>query len=333
VRAASAPSERAAPLIAPREIARMLAERIEQLVLDLLPKGHREGHEWRVGSVAGEAGHSLGVHLAGNKAGVWCDFSGSGDSGDALDLVCSVLGVDVGPALAWSRRWLGLDDDEVGLPSQRAAPSITTEPLPDPDRWRYPWQRARPIARTLAEAYLARRGLCFDDPESRVLRFAARRARQSPTGELEYHPALLAALSDVHTGEQVGILNIYLRPDGCDRVRDRKGKTVTGRAKSAAVMLAPFDEPTYGLTICEGAETGIALLMAGLSPVWACGGAGLLRWLPVLGGLECLTVAADADEPGELGAAAVMARWREAGREVVIIAPPSGDWADRRKVA
>ena len=89
----------------------------------------------------------------------------------------------------------------------------------------------------------------------------------------------------LHTGEQVGILNIYLRPGGSDRVRDRKGKTVTGRAKSAAVMLAPFDEPTYGLTICEGPETGIALLMAGLSPVWACGGAGLLRWLPVLGGL------------------------------------------------
>jgi hypothetical protein len=211
VRAASGPSERAVPPIAPREIARMLADRVDQLVLDLLPAGHREGHEWRVGSVAGEAGHSLGVHLAGNKAGVWCDFSGSGDSGDsgdALDLVCSVFGVDMGRALAWSRRWLGLDDDEAEPPSQRAAaPSIETEPQPDPGRWRYPWQRAQPIARTLAEAYLARRGLCFDDPKSRVLRFAARRARQSPTGELEYHPALLAALSDFRFARCVVRLN------------------------------------------------------------------------------------------------------------------------------
>jgi len=99
-----------------REIARMLAERIDQLVIDLLPAGRREGYEWRVGSVAGETGHSLGVHLAGNKAGVWCDFNGSGDSGDALDLVCAVRDLNMGQALSWSRLWLGLDDCEAELP-------------------------------------------------------------------------------------------------------------------------------------------------------------------------------------------------------------------------
>ena len=56
------------------EIARLLAARVDQLVLDLLPTGHREGHEWRVGSIGGEPGHSLGVHLTGTKAGVWSDF-------------------------------------------------------------------------------------------------------------------------------------------------------------------------------------------------------------------------------------------------------------------
>jgi len=316
-----------------REIARMLAERIDQLVIDLLPAGRREGYEWRVGSVAGETGHSLGVHLAGNKAGVWCDFNGSGDSGDALDLVCAVRDLNMGQALSWSRLWLGLDDCEAELPWRPAPPPIATESRPDPNRWRFPWQKARPIVRTVAEAYLVRRGLRFVDPEGRVVRFAPHRARQSLAGELEYHPALLAALSDVRTGKQVGIINIYLRPDGSNRVRDRKGKTVAGRAKSAAVMLAPFDEPTYGLTICEGVETGIALLMAGLSPVWACGGAVFLRSFPVLGGIECLTIAADADEPGQRAAAAVMARWREARREVVIVSPSAGDWADSRKDA
>ena len=42
-------------------------------------------------------------------------------------------------------------------------------------------------------------------------------------------------------------------------------------------------------------------------------------------------VAADADEPGQKAAETVAARWREAGREAVIIAPPAGDWADARK--
>ena len=93
-------------------------------------------------------------------------------------------------------------------------------------------------------------------------------------------------------------------------------------------MLSGFAEPTYGLTICEGVETGLGLLMAGLAPVWCCGGAGNLARFPVLRGIECVTVATDADEPGRRAAAAVAERWRAAGREVVIVAPPIGDWAD-----
>jgi hypothetical protein len=85
-----------------------------------------------------------------------------------------------------------------------------------------------------------------------------------------------------------------------------------------------------GLTVCEGVETGIALLMAELAPVWALGSAGNLARFPVLGGLECLTIAADADEPGQTAAEATAIRWRNAGREAVIVAPPSGDWADPR---
>jgi hypothetical protein len=95
-------------------------------------------------------------------------------------------------------------------------------------------------------------------------------------------------------------------------------------------MLSAFDEPTYGLMICEGAETGVALMMADLSPVWCCGGAGNLAAFPVLGGIEALTLAADADEPGQNAAESVVTRWREAGRDPVIIAPPAGDWADGR---
>ena len=37
---------------------------------------------------------------------------------------------------------------------------------------------------------------------------------------------MLAALCDVHSGEQCGVINVYLQPDGRDRLRDKKGKTV-----------------------------------------------------------------------------------------------------------
>ncbi len=311
-------------------IARMLAERVDQLVADLLPGGHREGQEWRCGSVAGEPGNSLGVHLTGVKRGLWADFAGGG-SGDALDLVRAVLGLNMLDALIWSHRWLGIEVGEAAVPRQPAQPANPEiiEKL-DPMRWCRPWSTARPIAGTPAEIYLAvARGLRFADPEGRVLRYLARRARKGPTGDLEHRPAMLAALCDVRTGEQVGIVNVFLRPDGTDRLRDSKGKIVTGRAKGAAVMLSAFDEPTYGLTICEGLETGIALM--DLAPVWALGGAVFLASFPVLGGIEALTIAADADDPGRRAAASVAARWRDAGREVAIIAPPAGDWAEPRK--
>ncbi|KKK75084.1 hypothetical protein LCGC14_2877310 [marine sediment metagenome] len=58
-----------------REIAGMLADRAEVLCGQLLPAGRRHGSEWRVGSVAGEPGKSLGVCLRGAKAGVWADFA------------------------------------------------------------------------------------------------------------------------------------------------------------------------------------------------------------------------------------------------------------------
>ena len=62
--------------------------------------------------------------------------------------------------------------------------------------------------------------------------------------------------------------------------------------------------------------------MAGLRPVWACGGAGTLATLPVLGGIEALTIAADRDTPGMRAAEACAERWRPAGREVSIVPPP-----------
>jgi hypothetical protein len=314
------------------DIARLLAKRSDQLAQDLLPVGHREGHEWRCGSVAGEAGDSLGVHLTGDKAGIWSDFS-TGQKGDALDLVGAVLGLGKGDAIGWAKRWLRFEDGEAALPARPAStPTLSTSGAPsDPDRWRWPWQRMRPISGTIAETYLRSRGLSFHDPEGEVLRFAERHARRSPAGEQERHPAMLDLLRDIRTGEPCGTINVYLAADGRDRLRDPKGKTSWGQAAGAAVMLDDFADVTLGLVIAEGVETAIALWMTGLRPVWALGGAGNLARFPVLGGIETLSIAADADEPGQRAAAEVTRRWRSAGREVLTVAPPTGDWADQAR--
>ena len=92
-------------------IKRMLADRAQSVAEMLLPNGHREGQEWRVGSIGGEKGQSLGVHLSGSKAGVWQDFN-SGDGGDLIDLWQACRGGSLTDALDAARAWLGVTRPE-----------------------------------------------------------------------------------------------------------------------------------------------------------------------------------------------------------------------------
>lgn len=65
-----------------------LLSRLESVLEFLFPSGQVHGKEFRVGSLAGEAGESLKVQLTGPKRGVWSDFSpsGVGGAGDILEL-------------------------------------------------------------------------------------------------------------------------------------------------------------------------------------------------------------------------------------------------------
>jgi hypothetical protein len=263
----------------------------------------------------------------GDRRGSWCDFA-TGQYGDALDLVREALDRDMVGAISWSCRWLGIEDGEVAVPKRPA--SAPTSPKDDPNRWRHVWAKGEPIAATLAAKYLTGRGLAFDDPRGEVLRFHSRCARMKPGSEteLERIPAMLALLCNITTGKPTGIVRTYLRDDGADRLRDAGGRRVTGKVRGSAVMLSPFDDVTLGLGVVEGVETGLAILQNGWAPIWAMTGAGNLAQFPVLNGIEALTVFADQDEPGLAAAKSIARRWRQAGREVSIVAPPQGDWCD-----
>ena len=104
------------------ELARMLAANIASLVHELLPDGHREGAEWVHASLSGTSRRSLSVRLTGRKARVWSDFS-SGEAGDALDLLATVLyRGDLLAAMDWARHWLGLADATAPAAERRAPP-------------------------------------------------------------------------------------------------------------------------------------------------------------------------------------------------------------------
>jgi twinkle protein len=90
-----------------REISQMLAERAEDVARHLFPQGKREGHEWCVGSIEGEAGKSLKIRVEGLKSGLWADFA-TGGSGDMLDLWSLRYGLDFGSTLKEARSYLGI---------------------------------------------------------------------------------------------------------------------------------------------------------------------------------------------------------------------------------
>jgi len=89
-------------------INRMLADRSKSVAEYLLPKGTKDGKEWRAGDVHGSAGRSLGVHLEGDKAGIWSDFA-TGEGGDLLDLWAAARGVTLAEAIAEAKAWLGVE--------------------------------------------------------------------------------------------------------------------------------------------------------------------------------------------------------------------------------
>jgi len=60
-----------------------LAERAPEFVAWLLPLGRRQGREWLIGSVDGEAGQSCRIVIAGIKCGMFYDFA-TGDGGSNL---------------------------------------------------------------------------------------------------------------------------------------------------------------------------------------------------------------------------------------------------------
>ncbi len=105
--------------ITPSEISRQLAQNVDTVVHELLPNGKRQGQEWCIGSVAGEDGNSLKVHLTGDRAGKWKDFSSSDKGGDLLDLYCAVNSVNMAEAIKWGYQWLGIERPRMTSPSKR----------------------------------------------------------------------------------------------------------------------------------------------------------------------------------------------------------------------
>lgn len=325
------------------DIVAMLAARVDALCLDLLPNGIKEGAEWRVGSVAGEPGRSMAVHLAGGKAGIWCDWAGRPDDrGDALDLVAQVkFGGDKRRALSWSRAWLGLDAvDPATFAEQRRQVEVKKRQAKreeDANRGRalQLFLTSVPELRgTLAERYLVGRGIDFArlGRQPRALRYHPE-IPHLETGE--FAPALVAAITD-SAGQIVAVHRTFLeqRDDGSvgklSGVRDAKlslGRYAGGliRLWRGATGKAWKDaERGEWLVIGEGIEDTATAVMAAPEYRAACGvSLANLRGVVLPEAIEGVILLGQNDtapEAIELRMRVIEA-WREQGKRVRVARP------------
>jgi putative DNA primase/helicase len=96
---------------------------LASLLRDWLPNGRRVGHEWRVGSINGEAGDSFSVNM---QSGRWAEFNGLGETGgDVIGLYAAKFcrGNRVEAALDLARK-LGIEIKRREPPKPKTKPKV-----------------------------------------------------------------------------------------------------------------------------------------------------------------------------------------------------------------
>jgi hypothetical protein len=282
------------------EIAKALANRAEDISVALLGEPtSKSGQEYRWGKRG-----SLWLSRSGADRGRWYDHE-RGAGGDLLDLIAREHGVQPGDAIRIAERdYLGNEARRQPRRPQPSAPAAT-----DDTETRFKaalriWGETVPLAGTLAERYFVKHRTL----DVRLLDL---------DHCLRWHAgirAVVALMTDAVANEPTGVHRTFLDGDGAKVERKMLGR-------QGVVRLSPDDEVTMGLGISEGVEDGLAVLLSGWAPVWASTSAGALAKLPILPGIEALTIFADADEPGMQAAAMCRNRWCLAGYEVAIADP------------
>ena len=139
----------------PSEINQRLLAMIESVVEHLLPNGKREGHNWAVGSVAGEPGSSMKVCISGSKQGVWSDFSTSTKGGDLIDLWQQVKGVTFKEALDEAKSYAGISDTQPDFyPAKKKKKPVVKPKCKIPDSTVNDWFSGRGISEDTVKAYM-----------------------------------------------------------------------------------------------------------------------------------------------------------------------------------
>ncbi|MEO9130465.1 MAG: toprim domain-containing protein [Sphingomonas sp.] len=311
------------------DIARRLASHAEAVCRRYLSQGRREGRYWLVGDVRNTPGRSLYVRLAASpdgrgSAGKWTDAA-TGEHGDLLDIIAQAGGHDqLRDALDEARRFLSMPMPE---PSNEGPPHRREKaPTGTPEAARRLFAASKPIAGSVVEAYLRKRGLAtlrgYD-----ALRFHPhcyyRPCEDDAADTRAAWPAMIAAVTD-GDGTLTGVHRTWLDPATCDKALIATPRRAMGNLLGHGVR---FGHARDVMAAGEGIETMGSLrsimpalpMIAGLSAAHL---AGIL--FPAT--LRRLYVARDDDPAGDAAMMTLTGRAIAAGIEVVPLSPIFGDF-------
>lgn len=178
------------------------------------------------------------------------------------------------------------------------------------------WASSLPLAGTVGASYLLARG-CTLPPEDGDMRFLP--AHRHPLGEY-VGPALVALVTDIESREPISLHFTWVCPDGTKANTPGPARLLLGghRKAGGCIRLWPDEAVTTGLGVGEGIESCLSLAHA-FTPVWSLVDAGNLAALPVLPGIEALSIAQDNDPAGRRAAQALADRYTAAGCTVAIV--------------
>ena len=316
-------------MLSASELANRLARDAEAVCRHYLSAGRRAGNYWTVGDTANSKGKSLYVHLTGPRAGRWADGA-TAEYGDLLDLVRETCGlVDFRDVADEARRFL--NEPRPAPAASRRGDARTNPPVvrPADERAQRLFRMSQPLAGTLADSYLRKRGILWASLHPALRYHPSCYYRDLVTGRMRSFPALIATVTDPG-GTITGVHRTWLDLGGAGKAQVENPRRALGGLLGNAVRFAfPVHGPISVMAAGEGLESILSLshVMPAMPMVSALT-ANHLAAFELPPGCVRLYIAADADAAGRNGIERLSRRAQARGILPLVLAPDLGDFND-----
>ena len=269
---------------------------LESLVHEWFPQGHKEGHEFKIGSLSGEPGRSMSINL---RSGAWKDFASDAGGSDPISLLAAIRSV----SMAEAARELG-ERLHTGI----ASAGVTAPRKPDDAPT---WNPIVPVPETAPA------------PTFRHHKFGQHSKewayRTSEGGLIGY-----IVRFDLPDGGKDVVPRCY-----CTNAEGKREWRWLSFAKPRPLygldLLAA--KPTAGVIIVEGEKTADAArkICPGVVVTWPGGGKAVryADWSPLAG--RKVIIWPDRDEPGIAAAQSIAKALAPIAASVRVITPPAGE--------